>query len=261
MDPRKMIIATSFFSTLIILAATMSVAYFGYQTFDQRIKTEQENLASAILDLKAEALEEIKAIANNTTSEAPETPNQELSTINNTLSALNSGMSELQMTVGEMKKEQEKLAELMQLRTDGMMTAAPTPPPALARPGTREDTLNQTVYFSLGKFDGVEPIRQINALIPKLLEYAGSGNCKSNVMGFSDTLGGDKSNLRLSLQRAGYVASLLRKAQIPVGEVKGWGERWLDIHTVDGVKNDKNRRVVIETACRDHQTVTTQPIS
>ena len=80
-------------------------------------------------------------------------------------------------------------------------------------------------------------------------------------MGFSDTLGGDKSNLALSLQRAEYVASMLRKAQFQVGDVTGWGERWLLIHTVDGIKNDKNRRVVIETACRDLPAKNMQSIS
>ena len=38
-------------------------------------------------------------------------------------------------------------------------------------------------------------------------------------------------------------------AGIAVAEVTGWGERWLNEHTLDGVKNEKNRRVVVEIIC------------
>lgn len=257
MSPRNTIFATSVLSAVLVLGVAAPAAYFGFELLEQRLEAGQIDLKSVVIELKSDALAEIKSVAAATASEAAakqgDTENGPASSeVSAQLAALTVGMTALQKSVSELQTEQKNLAELMKLRTEGLITAATvaaTPAPPLVRPGAREDTLNQTLYFSLGVYKGAKTDEKIAALIPKILEYSASGKCASNVMGFSDTLGGDKANLELSLKRAEHVASLLGAKQIPVGTVQGWGERWLDIHTVDGVKNDKNRRVVIETVC------------
>ncbi len=259
MSPRKVIISTSLLSAVLVLGIAAPAAYFGFHMLDKKIETGQAEVKSVVIELKAEALEEIKTVAEQTASEAMSKGGPNAPDVSAALSSLNSGLTDLQTRVSDLQTEQKNLAELMKLRTDGLMAAATAP--KMARPGAREDTLNQTIYFSLGVFAGPKTDKQIAAVIPKIVEYSTSGNCKSNVMGFSDTLGGDKSNLELSLKRAQHVATLLRGKNIPVGTVKGWGERWLDVHTVDGIKNDKNRRVVIETVCGAAQVKATQSVS
>lgn len=258
MSPRKTIFATSLLSAVLVLGVAAPAAYYGFQILDQRIETGQAEVKGVVIELKSEALKEIKSVAERT---ATETKGSSASpVVSAALSDLNSGLTALQMSVAELQTEQKNLADLMKLRTEGLMSAA-KPASEGARPGAREDTLNQTIYFSLGVFEGATTDKQIAAIIPKIQEYSASGDCKSNVLGFSDTLGGDKSNLELSQKRAEHVATLLRAKQIPVGNVKGWGERWLDVHTVDGIKNDKNRRVVIETICGAAQTKNMKSIS
>ena len=80
-------------------------------------------------------------------------------------------------------------------------------------------------------------------------KHAGQAQCLANVLGFSDTLGNDDNNLKLSQKRADYVAGKLKAEGLAIGTVRGWGERRLKIHTLDGVDNEKNQRVVIEMNC------------
>ena len=63
------------------------------------------------------------------------------------------------------------------------------------------------------------------------------------------------ANLKLSEDRASYVAEELKSNGINLDKVKGWGERWLNVHTPDATKNDKNRRVVIELDCNNVDSV------
>lgn len=250
MSPRKIIFATSLLSALLVMAIAAPLVFYGYQFVDKKMQADQADLKAIVVELKTEALSEIQSVAEKAANEAVSRQGGGGPAVTAALGELKSGLSTLQQSVGDLQAEQKKLAELMTLRTEGLIAAVKPAPAPMVRPGTRKDTLNQTVYFSLGAFHGAATDKQIAAIVPKIETYSKDGTCVSNVMGFSDTLGGDKSNLELSLKRAEYVASLLRSKQLPVGEVTGWGERWLVVHTVDGVKNDKNRRVVIETLCK-----------
>ncbi len=248
MGLRKVIITSSLLSAFVVLGVTAPLAYYGVKMLDKRIETEKAAFHSVVINLKTEALEELKTAGTSTS------PDQEMSAgslppaVSTALSELSIGVSELKQSVADLQVEQKNLVELMNLRTEGLITMAKVEPEPV-RPGSRDDTLNQTIYFALGVFHGAKTDQQVRTVIAKIQGYSTAQNCVSNVMGFSDTLGGDKSNLELSQKRAEHVATLLRKEQVPVGSVKGWGERWLDIHTVDGIKNDKNRRVVVETLC------------
>ncbi|NQW00036.1 MAG: OmpA family protein [Rhodospirillales bacterium] len=246
MDAGKTVIATSLLSAVIVLGAAVPLAYYGYLHVDQRITAGQADVSRVVVELKTEALREIKLASEGAAGKTPASV-QVPPTVSAALTTLSDGVTALQKDIGDLRREQQEIAELMKLRTEGLTAASMASP--VSRPGAREDTLNQTIHFALGRFAGPETTGQVAALIPKIREYSASGLCKSNVLGFSDTLGGDKSNLELSLKRAEHVATLLRAAKVPVGQVQGWGERWLHIHTVDGVKNDQNRRVVVETHC------------
>ena len=116
-------------------------------------------------------------------------------------------------------------------------------------PGQRPDTFNRTVFFALGEVTGERVNVQIAAAIADIENHAAGQVCRIDVLGFSDTFGGDRSNLALSQKRAEHVAAKLRDGGLAVTNVQGWGERWLLEHTVDGIKNEVNRRVVIETTC------------
>lgn len=247
MDAKKVIIATSITSAAIVLMVAAPLGYLGFQQLDQKIAGQQQEIKSVVIELKSEALSEIKSVSDQVSKELKSAGG------GSDTAMLTSEVATLRQTVEDLKIEQQKLTKLI-------TPMASMPAPVVA-PGSREDRLNQTVYFPLGKIKGPTITQQVIAIIPQIAEYSKVGACKSNVLGFSDTLGGDKANLALSEERARHVASLLREKSIPVGNVKGWGERWLVVHTVDGVKNEKNRRVVIETHCETKPMATDQPAS
>ncbi len=68
------------------------------------------------------------------------------------------------------------------------------------------------------------------------------------VTGFTDTVGKDKANQRLSERRAKVVAHALMKDGVPAGAltVAGVGETQLAVPTGDHVAEKANRRVVID---------------
>ena len=249
MDGKKVIIGTSIASAIIVLAVAAPLGYFGLKQLDQKITTQQAEIKSVVIELKAEALSEIKSVSEQVSKDLKSRSGGDSLTLSTEITTLT-------QRVEELRAEQQKLTQLV-----APLAATSSQNSAMVAPGSREDRLNQTVYFPLGKIQGPMIDKQIAAIIPIIMDYSKVGNCKSNVLGFSDTLGGDKANLALSEKRAQHVSSLLRKQAIPVGNVKGWGERWLVVHTIDGVKNEKNRRVVIETHCEMKPMGAPQPSS
>jgi len=151
--------------------------------------------------------------------------------------------------VEKVRSEQVGIAERLAVLQD--KPAAPVvmaPPPAGS--GLRT---THTVYFPLGAISGSVIDEQIAKLLApvrdRLAEAAAKDTCRIDVSGFSDTLGNDNANLKLSQDRADYVAAKLRTEGLTVSHVKGWGERRLKIHTLDATKNELNRRVEVETWC------------
>jgi len=249
MDGKKVVIATSITSALIVLIVAAPLGYIGFTQLDQKISSQQKEIKSVVIELKSEALSEIKTVSEQVAKELKSGGGGDSTMVSAEISALAASLDEL-------RAEQQKLTQLVAPIAESSAKSA-----AMVAPGSRDDRLNLTVYFPLGKIQGPMIHKQVAAIIPQIVDYAKVGGCTSNVIGFSDTLGGDKANLALSEKRAQHVAALLRKQDIPIGNVKGWGERWLDVHTVDGVKNEKNRRVVIETHCEAKAMGTNQPSS
>jgi OOP family OmpA-OmpF porin len=70
------------------------------------------------------------------------------------------------------------------------------------------------------------------------------------VAGYTDSTGSATYNQELSEKRARVVATALTLRGIPEGQIKfrGYGERYQDVRTADGVAEAKNRRVEISVA-------------
>lgn len=70
------------------------------------------------------------------------------------------------------------------------------------------------------------------------------------VSGYTDTSGSANYNQKLSEKRARVVAASMTLRGVPEGSIKfrGYGERYLDVRTADGVSEAKNRRVEISVA-------------
>lgn len=237
MNPGKIIIATSFLSAVLVLGAVAPLGYFGLQILNKKLDDGQSEVRRVVIELKTEAIAEIKASAaqasgNNVSADGEPVP------------AIMDSLQQLQSNVDDLRQGQQQLIETI---ATGPAALAPVATPTGVE--TTEEGLNQTVLFPMGKIKGPGIDEQISAMAVEIVDYGQNRTCVSDVMGHSDTLGGDKGNLKLSKDRARHVASILRGKQIQVGKVIGWGERWLKIHTVDGIQNQQNRRVVVETVC------------
>lgn len=234
MSDKKSIVGTAVLSAALVLGVGAPLAYFALPKIVEKIGPTKSEIPSVVLELKAETIKEIQTSSAKTQAEM----RTQLAESEKRQAA---AMAELRQIIEGVKTQQEKIAASLEAENQGDMAGIP---------GKRHDTFNQTIHFPLGKVKGPVITSQINMVIANVRERAAGRNCVANVLGFSDTLGGDMANLKLSQERAAYVASQLKPAGVKIGEIKGWGERWLEVHTPDATKNDKNRRVVIELDCQ-----------
>jgi outer membrane protein OmpA-like peptidoglycan-associated protein len=95
---------------------------------------------------------------------------------------------------------------------------------------------------------------QAAMIVGKLQDIVkGRKDCTISVAGYADTLGGDKTNLRLSKKRARAIAEKLKTAfagkPVQINE-SAWGERRLADWTPDGTARKANRRVDVAVSCK-----------
>ena len=124
------------------------------------------------------------------------------------------------------------------------VAAAPPPPPAPALPKGKL----YKVFFPTG---GVTLDAQANEIIAEAASHAGAYSPPRVVVaGYTDTVGGADANDALSVKRARVVAAALRIRGVAREAIKaqGYGERFPDVRTGDGVNEPKNRRVEIQVA-------------
>lgn len=230
--------------TLLVLIAVAGLGVFGFL----QLKQQQSATHAVIMDLKTETVKEIKAGSAKAVAEIKEAAAGAATGAPGAGSKVAAGIDELKSSLAAMQADQKAL--LKQIAALQAKTAAPAPagPAAKADDGI-PDPQNASVYFPLAVAKGPKIDTQIKELLPAVKERAAKGDCRANVSGYSDTLGNDDANLRLSQKRADYVAEKLKAAGLTVGEVKAWGERRLEAFSVDGVQNENNRRVVIEVHC------------
>jgi outer membrane protein OmpA-like peptidoglycan-associated protein len=120
--------------------------------------------------------------------------------------------------------------------------AAYTPPPA---PPPRAAPRNYLVFFDFDKSDLTGDAR-------KIVDQA-AGNAKSSnvtrldVTGYTDTVGSEAYNMRLSRRRAESVSAELQAQGVPASEIAIYakGKHDLLVPTGDGVREPQNRRVQI----------------
>jgi outer membrane protein OmpA-like peptidoglycan-associated protein len=86
------------------------------------------------------------------------------------------------------------------------------------------------------------------ATIRDAADAFGKGGATVKVTGFTDTVGKNKANQKLSDRRASVVANALVKAGVPAGAIAtvGVGETQLAVATGNNVNEKANRRVVID---------------
>jgi outer membrane protein OmpA-like peptidoglycan-associated protein len=118
-----------------------------------------------------------------------------------------------------------------------------TPPAPAPRPAAAPR--NYLVFFDFNKSDLTGDARHI---VDQAASNAKSGNVTQlNVTGYTDTVGSDAYNLRLSRRRAESVASELEAQGVPSSEIAIYakGKHDLLVPTADGVREPQNRRVQI----------------
>jgi peptidoglycan-associated lipoprotein len=101
------------------------------------------------------------------------------------------------------------------------------------------------LYFKAG---GTVLTDESQALIPAILDAARNHPAADvSVIGHTDTMGGGEANEKLGLQRAQWVAEVIKKAGLRVQDltIVSHGERNLLVATPDNTPEPKNRRVEI----------------
>jgi OmpA-OmpF porin, OOP family len=117
--------------------------------------------------------------------------------------------------------------------------AQPAPPPAAA-------ARNYTVYFD---FDRSDITPDAKPILQRAASDAKAGNAtRIAVTGHTDRSGPDSYNQKLSERRAASVKAELIRDGVPANEIVtvGKGESEPAVPTPDGVREPRNRRVVIE---------------
>jgi outer membrane protein OmpA-like peptidoglycan-associated protein len=117
----------------------------------------------------------------------------------------------------------------------------PTPP----APPAAQSPRNYLVFFDFNKSDLTPDARGI---VDKAAQNAKTASVtRLDVTGYTDTVGSDAYNIRLSRRRAESVSAELQAAGIPSSEIAIYakGKHDLLVPTADGVREPQNRRVQI----------------
>lgn len=236
-------------ASIFIVGALGGAGYAGYLTLEKKIAALQNDTQRVVVDLGAELIGELqKSDWNTAIAESGATDGETQREIRDTL-------KDLKSAIETVSTRQAAIAETL---------AKPAPPAEVDKTESSvEERMEraQTVYFDKGAMDGEEVDRQIGAVIAGIGDFVGRPDCFATVDGFSDTVGSDIANLKLSRERADYVAAKVRRAGVKVASVTGWGERRLEMHTFDGVDNRRNRRVVVSLNCSGNSPQSPVPVS
>jgi len=129
--------------------------------------------------------------------------------------------------------------------TGGPLVPANYPNAGTTAPAPAPQTRVFTVYFAFGKATLSPEARSV------IEEAAGAAKQGSithiTVTGHTDTVGSERYNQRLSERRAASVQAELTAEGVPSDEIvaSGVGKSDLAVPTAEGVKEPRNRRVVI----------------
>jgi len=238
---------------VIVLGGLLPAGYYGFMLLNNRQASGEPASQTVFVELKTQTIAEIRAVKSETIAEIQKVGAEITAGVERAAKAPVKQLVELKRAVETLHAEQKGIVErLAKMDRQPMRTAAATPmapTPSSAQP-PMPGPLAQTIYFPLGVAKGAKIDAQLSTVLPGLMKRAAKQeNCRADVAGFADTLGNDQKNLALSQTRADYVAMKLKAGGLAIGSVRSWGERWLNVHTLDAIKNEKNRRVVIELSC------------
>lgn len=256
-------IVTSLLVALVVVGGVLAGGYFGLKNFPGLLQSGQPNAQHIIIELKDVAIGEIQSAKTEAIDDIKKLNTEVIAQVRQVVASAEkndaAALEEMKKMVERLDANQKGLAERLtsmdetQAAPDAQM---PSQDPAA---GSGEGALTNTVYFPMAVAKGPKIDTQLVQIISQMKDHAGQtqgeqahggqSQCQINVSGFSDTLGKDDINLKLSQERADYVASKLEAEGLVIGNVRGWGERRLKVHTLDGADNKNNRRVVIEMNC------------
>lgn len=131
--------------------------------------------------------------------------------------------------------------DAMQKVDEAMAPPKPAAPAPVATPAPAGPF---TVYFA---FDSANLSAEALRIVRSAADAARTENAPIAVVGHADAAGPADYNMRLSLRRAQAVRDALIADGIPVSRItaSGQGEGDLAVPTADGVREQRNRRVVI----------------
>jgi outer membrane protein OmpA-like peptidoglycan-associated protein len=121
--------------------------------------------------------------------------------------------------------------------------------PAVPAPRVEEPSRAPQTYTAYFDFDRADLTPDANSVVVQAAANARQGRAtRILVVGHADTAGASRYNDRLSQRRAETVRQALVAAGVPATEIeaRGVGETDLAVPTPDGVREPRNRRVVIE---------------
>ena len=246
-------IVTSLLVTLVVVGGVLVGGFFGLDKLQVMFQPGQPEAQRVIVELKDTAIDEIRSAKSEAIDEIKEL-NAEMVTKVRELAAdaekVNvPAFEDMKKMVERIDANQKELAKRLETLNEKQAGSAAQVSAEKLPAELRKGVLLNTVYFPLAIAKGIKIDAQLAKIIPELKIRSGQAQCLANVSGFSDTLGNDDSNLKLSQKRANYVAVKLKAEGLAIGTVRGWGERRLKVHTLDGADNENNRRVEIEINC------------
>jgi len=105
--------------------------------------------------------------------------------------------------------------------------------------------ISHIVYFKPHSTDLTEASKE--ELIKSIEDIRKNAPCMVDIIGHTDTVGSNEINAKVSLKRAQYIESLLKKEKVNVVSIsaKGYGEEDLMVETPDNTDEEKNRNVEI----------------
>ncbi|HHC11387.1 MAG TPA: OmpA family protein [Campylobacterales bacterium] len=123
--------------------------------------------------------------------------------------------------------------EEMQKRFQDVIASVPTKP------------LSYMLYFKSNSLDLTEKSKKILNIALKSIQNRSP--CMVDIIGHTDTMGSNEQNIKVSLKRAKYISSIIKKMNIKVEDLstKGYGEEDLLVKTADNIAQEKNRAVEI----------------
>jgi len=103
-------------------------------------------------------------------------------------------------------------------------------------------------YMLYFKPNSIELTEDSKNILPNVIKSMESRSpCMVDIIGHTDTIGSQNTNVKVSLKRAKYIKSIIKKMNIKVLSLtaKGYGEEDLLVKTADNVSEAKNRNVEV----------------